>query len=209
MKVPAFFASHTKEGLLASDGHFSGVRAVAGQRTVPFGEATARGIIRDVRSPAVVVDCDSLTRGVFTEGVLKSMKVRGADIWYMTYIETVDDVFDGFNTDAEMLMAPYHTVLDDDEFRDIHSVSDSVIPTVFVRKGYGIVSRRRKDPVTRILEHLTDLGFYKTCVLDTDDSLSDYDWASIYEDFPAAIPFTDSRRASEQGFPITIEPFMV
>lgn len=208
MQVPAFFASYRDDSIVATDGRFSGVRAVAGSRTMPFEQAVSEGIIKESRAPAVVVDCDSLTMGAFIEHIPKNMKVRGADLWFMTFIQDVDDVFDSFTTNADTLLAPYHTVLSDAEFRDMHNVSDSVIPTVFVRRGYGIVNRRRKDTVETILSHLSDLGFYKTCVLDTDGSIPDYEWADIYDGFPAAIPFTDSPDAKAQGFQMTIEPFI-
>ena len=74
----------------------------------------------------VVVDSDSLSARRFTEGVVKRMKVRGCDIWLMTWIEDADDLFDAFNTNADMVLGPYHATGSDEDLSDILSVSDSL-----------------------------------------------------------------------------------
>ena len=109
----------------------------------------------------VVVDSDSLSARRFTEGVVKRMKVRGCDIWLMTWIEDADDLFDAFNTNADMVLGPYHATGSDEDLSD-----------------------------------LADLGFYRTCVVDTDDSLSG-SWETLRDDFPSAIPFTRSPESTE------------
>ena len=96
MDIPAFFTSRTDDRLSVSCGRFTSTKTEHWGPAVPFNEATGAGIIREERSPAVVVDVDSLESKAFNEGVMKIMKVRGADLWFMTYIETVDDVFDAF-----------------------------------------------------------------------------------------------------------------
>lgn len=209
MDVPAFFTSFRDGSMVVTDHRFEGTLPVIGDRWSPFGEATSAGTVREARAPAVVVDCESLRRRTFTEGVLKGMRVRGADIWFMTHIEFVEDLFDAFNTSAEMVLAPYHTTASDAELEDMHSVSDCLIPVVYIVRGRCVTRRGGTDRVTRVLEDLSDLGFYRTCVLDTDDSLPLHEWELVREDYPSAVPFTGSGRTDALGFPIRVVPFRV
>lgn len=211
MEIPAFFATYRDGSLMAADGRFIGTVPRLGDRLVPFQEATGSREITEERGPAVVLDCDSLGSRVFRENVLKRMRVRGSDIWFMTYIETVDDVFDSFNTNAEKLLAPYHTVLDDAEWEDIHGVSDSVIPTVYIHCGQAVCRRGRLKDVCTVLDSLADMGFYKCCILDADESLSAYDWCQALQEHPSTVPFVFGPASNVQihGFKDAIVPFRV
>ena len=91
MRIPAFMTTWQDGGLQCTDGWFHGTVPGKGSRTVPFHEAVSEGTVKEARSPAVVVDLDSLGRRYFDEKVMKNMKVRGADIWFMTYIQDADD----------------------------------------------------------------------------------------------------------------------
>lgn len=124
------------------------------------------------------------------------MKVRGCDIWLMTWIEDADDLFDAFNTNADMVLGPYHATGSDEDLSDILSVSDSFVPAVFVAGGRAVMRRAGRDSVPGALSRLADLGFYRTCVVDTDDSLSG-SWETLRDDFPSAIPFTRSPESTE------------
>ena len=196
MFIPAIFASRPKSGLTASESWFQGTVPTLYGRTAPFQDAAAEVPRGEVRTPVTVVDADSLYARTFTEGVLKEMKVRGCDIWFMTWIETVDDLFDAFNTSADMVLGPLHAIASDPELEDILSVSDSFMPAVFVREGHAVGRRRSRSSPSETLAHLADLGFYRTCVVDTDDSLSG-SWETLRDDFPSAIPFTRSPESTE------------
>lgn len=207
MRIPAFMTTWQDGGLRCTDGWFHGTVPGKGSRTVPFHEAVSEGTVKEVRSPAVVVDLDSLGRRYFDEKVMKNMKVRGADIWFMTYIQDADDVFDAFNTDADMLLAPYHTIRSREDLEDIHSVSDCVIPVVYCVGGRAVIGRGRTDDVPSVLDSLADIGFYRTCVLDTDGSVTGREWLDVHENYPSAIPFSNSELPPSHGFQTVIAPF--
>ena len=59
-----------------------------------------------------------------------------------------------------------------------------------------MMRRAGRDSVPGALSRLADLGFYRTCVVDTDDSLSG-SWETLRDDFPSAIPFTRSPESTE------------
>ena len=166
------------------------------------------GLIREQKAPALFVDCNSFREKGFSERIMTNMKVKGAEVWFMTYIETVDDLFDSFNRDAEQVFAPYHAILNESELRDICSVSDSFLPVVFVNNGKAMLPGRRTGDVLSVLEKLVSLGFYKNCVLDTDEGLDGYTWSVIAEDYPSTLPFIDNP-SRLTGFQNVITPYLI
>lgn len=156
----------------------------------------------------VVIDCNSFAQRGFSEKVMKHLRVPGADLWFMTCINTVDDVFDAFNRDADFVFAPYHMILNEAELKDIIDVSDSVVPVVFVSKGRAVLRGRRRSDVVDVLDKLIDLGFYRNCLLDTDGSLDGYTWSIVSSDYPSTIPFVDSPSRLE-GCKNVITPYLL
>lgn len=195
MDIPALFASFSYGALHSHEAWFRGTRPVVRGTSVPFGEAVA-GLPRgEDRGTVAVIDLDSLSLCRFTEGVVKNMRVRGHDIWLMTWIEDADDLFDAFNTNADMVLGPLHAVSSDSDLRDILSVSDSFIPTAFVEGGRVLGTGRREDVVDAV-RRLHDIGFSRACVLDTDESVTDGEWDDVFDDMPSAVAFADRRMTS-------------
>lgn len=195
MDIPALFASFSDGALHSHEAWFRGTRPVVRGTSVPFGEAVA-GLPRgEDRGTVAVIDLDSLSLCRFTEGVVKNMRVRGHDIWLMTWIEDADDLFDAFNTNADMVLGPLHAVSSDSDLRDILSVSDSFIPTAFVEGGRVLGTGRREDVVDAV-RRLHDIGFSRACVLDTDESVTDGEWDDVFDDMPSAVAFADRRMTS-------------
>lgn len=195
MDIPALFASFSDGALHSHEAWFRGTRPVVRGTSVPFGEAVA-GLPRgEDRETVAVIDLDSLSLCRFTEGVVKNMRVRGHDIWLMTWIEDADDLFDAFNTNADMVLGPLHAVSSDSDLRDILSVSDSFIPTAFVEGGRVLGTGRREDVVDAV-RSLHDIGFSRACVLDTDGSVTDGEWDDVFDDMPSAVAFIDRRMTS-------------
>lgn len=195
MDIPALFASFSDGALHSHEAWFRGTRPVVRGTSVPFGEAVA-GLPRgEDRGTVAVIDLDSLSLCRFTEGVVKNMRVRGHDIWLMTWIEDADDLFDAFNTNADMVLGPLHAVSSDSDLRDILSVSDSFIPTAFVEGGRVLGTERREDVVDAV-RRLHDIGFSRACVLDTDGSVTDGEWYDVFDDMPSAVAFIDRRMTS-------------
>ncbi len=201
MEIPALYAERDGEFLRAIEPPARGV-IPSDHGTTSFRQA-AESIPRgDSRGAVTVVDADSLRAGEFLEGVVKRMRVRGSDIWFMTCVRDADDLMDAFNTVAEKVLAPYHMIDGLDSAKDILSVSDAVIPSVFVRNG-GAVRGDLRD----IMESLESIGFYRMCVVDTDGSVPMGDWEWIADMFPSTIPFVDDPgRISGLGFEDVIAP---
>ncbi len=206
MQVPALFSVYD-DSLHAVDGWFTSSSARYGDRRQDFAKAVSEAVGRD-GGPYLVVDCNSFEERRFSEKVMKHMSIKGSEQWLMTCINTVEDVFDAFNKDAEYVFGPYHMILDDYELKDICDVSDSFIPTVFVHNGKAVLPGGKLGDVIKTLEKLVSVGYYKNCVLDTEVSLDGYSWSVISEDYPSTIPFID-RPSDDKGFEDVITPYLM
>ena len=205
MDIPAVFARHRDSQITLSEVRFRRTVPVPDGVTHPLSDIAGR-LSHEDRMPLVVVDMNSLCQRYFCEKIMKHLRVRGAYLWMMTYIETADDLFDAFNGNAERIISPYHASLSDDDLADILDVSDSFVPAVYAVSGEGIRRKGRRAPVESILGDLRDMGFYKVCVVDTDSSLSDETWGYIASEHPSAMPFRAVGEAPA-GFEDRIVPF--
>jgi hypothetical protein len=195
MESPAFFIRRRNEAMEAARPVFKGTSPMRPPSWSPLADAL-RHVDKDVRKPFLAVDGDSLASGSLGTEVMKNLRVRGADVWLLSYVEIAEDVFDAFNMGADMLLAPLHTIRSETALRDIHGVSDSVIPTLFCSGGDAAGMRGRVG-IYDALSMLVDEGFPRCCILDTDGSV---DWDAVREDFPSAIPFSNRHI---EGFGLT------
>lgn len=208
MEIPAFFASYCDGEMLASDGYFSSVGPKRGRRTYPFTEKVSECLPAIRRPPVTVIDCNSFEEREFTGDVMKNLRLQGTEIWFFTYIETVEDVFDAFNKDASLVFAPYHFIADDSELRDICNVSDSVVPVISINRGRAVAPGGRQDDALDILDKLVGIGYYRNCILDMEGSLDGRTWSVIRDDYPSTIPFMD-RPGGIEGLPNVIVPYLL
>jgi hypothetical protein len=202
MEIPAMFVRSRESGIQAGLPVFRGRDPKRPPEWRPLGEALRDSLSREERGTFVAVDGDSLAMKEFSPDMMKSLRVRGADIWLLTHVEDADDVFDVFNLGVDTLLAPFHTIRSVRDLRDIHDVSDSVVPVVFCMNGSAL-SASHPMPVMEALDELVDAGFYRNCVFDTDGRVSGYDWDSVRRSQPSAIPFTESEVS---GFQNVIRP---
>lgn len=148
------------------------------------------------KATVLVMDVKGLQRRNLNDVLLKRLKIRGARTWFLTHIESVDDIFDAFNTDAESVLFPVHTVRSATEMEDIRSVSDSSVPAIFVRKGAVSIlggSVAFGDAVERVF----GIGYHTVAVMDTDGSMSEGDWSSL-ADSGGIIPCSFTGRVKEE-----------
>lgn len=206
MEIPAIFAQADRSGELRS------IKVEEG-RSIPSGEDTLTGFDEaasslpqtESRDPVVVIDWGSICSRSFHEKVLKNMRVRGRDIWFMSWISDADDLMDAFNTTADTVISPLNAISDIEDLEDINTMSDSFIPAILCRNGGGMGIGSLPRGIRETLESLESLGFYRTCVVDTDGSVTSYEWERIGDIFPSTIPFV-SRASDAPGFGTTIAP---
>ena len=132
------------------------------------------------KHPVVVMDVEGLRRRNMSNTLLKRLKIRGSRTWFMTQIETLEDVFDAFNTDADAVLMPLHTVFDDRELDAIIEASDSVIPAIFVKERMTR-SFLGRTSVQTALDMLNRKGYSRSIVIDTDGSFGLEQWEMLAE----------------------------
>ncbi len=206
MKIPAIFAEYRSGRLLAAFPP-EGSAVPESHGKVGFSEAASLIPREDSRSPAVVVDTGSILSGCFDEGVVKEMRIRGADIWFMTCVRDADDLMDAFNTTAEMVMAPAHLISDEKSARDILSMSDCVIPAILVSGGRPTDGGIALGDIDATVRRLESLGFCRLCIWDSDGSVPETEWQRLADSVPSAVPFVPEISAAERcGFQTLICP---
>ena len=146
----------------------------------------------------LVIDVKGLQRGNLNDVLLKRLRIRGTRTWFMTNIESVDDVFDAFNTDAEAVLVPVNTVRSEEEFEDILSVSDSAIPVILVGKRGTLFIGESLDYIKAVRRAFA-AGFATAAVFDLDDSLTEDNWTSL-KDEGEIIPCSFSGKIKGERF---------
>ena len=206
MDIPAVFARFADGGVALHEGHFR--RTVPVVDGAPHPLSSISGMVdRESRSPFLVVDVNSLAGRFFCEKIMKNVKVRGASMWLMTFIEDADDLFDAFNYTADMVVSPYHVSESDAALADIYDVSDSFVPAVYVNRGKAVLRKGRPGDLRRTLDRLNDIGFGRICILDSDMSVPEDEWVAIADRYPSAIPFPGwAGGTCPEGFETRVAP---
>jgi len=144
----------------------------------------------DERTEVIVVDVKGLNRGNMDDNLLTEMIIPGSDIWYLTHIEDIEDVFDGFMGDVSKIMIPYHTVRNKMVLEEAYDVSDNCVPVVFSSEYdfNGMIS---------CIENVFRIGYTEAVVFDIDDTVSEGDWDTLKRKFDNVIPFVRNRSRIE------------
>ena len=191
-------------GLFAGKITFDGLvpRMVGDRKKVEMVKVKA-GTSSEERGIVLIIDVKGLQRGNLDDVVLKRLKMRGRTTWFMTTIENADDLFDAFNTDAETVLVPSHTVRSEEDLEDILSVSDSAIPVILVRKRTAVLFGEDMD-YRKAAETILRMGFTAVAVIDLDDSVTEDGWNHL-KDMGEIIPCSmtgtiEGERFEELGF---------
>jgi hypothetical protein len=144
----------------------------------------------DERTEVIVVDVKGLNRGNMDDNLLTEVTIPGSDIWYLTHIEDIEDIFDGFMGDVMKIMIPYHTVRNKMVLEEAYDVSDNCIPVVFssVYDLNGMIS---------CIENVFRIGYTEVVVFDIDDVVSEGDWTTLTRRFDNVIPYVRNRSRIE------------
>jgi hypothetical protein len=143
----------------------------------------------DERSSVVVVDVKGFTKGKIDDRLLMTMRFPGNDVWFLTYVEDIEDVFDCFMGDIEKLLIPYHTTISKHVMAEAFDVSENVIPVIFAPQGRAICRGGSTKDIITAIEEMTKIGFEEIAVLDTDSVLRIDDWISLNDRTRGLIPF--------------------
>lgn len=189
MQVPIIpVTSDSEKNLLTGEITFDGVTPRLLDGLSDYMDAV-RNIVSgfEERRPVLILDVKGIQRKNINDVLLKHLKARGADIWFMTDIERVDDVLDAFNTDADLVFAPIHLISEDTDYPELTEISDSIVPTIFVRDGRAVLRKGSTYDISSLAESLYDMGSPYVCIFDTDGSLEGR-WDGLSDDW--IIPYS-------------------
>jgi hypothetical protein len=143
----------------------------------------------DDRMLALAVDVKGFGKEKMDDRFLMNIELRGFDVWFMTHIKDIEDVFDSFMGDIAKLLIPYHTTRNDMVLEEAFDMSDECIPVVFVSQGRAICREYQTKDIGEAAEELARMGFSEIAVFDTDSMLRKDDWTYLRERHTGLIPF--------------------
>jgi len=156
----------------------------------------------DDRMPVLVADVRGLGKKELDDRLLMNMSFPGSDVWFLTPIKDVEDVFDCFMGSTVKLLVPYHMTRNDIVMEEAYEVTENCIPALFVSHGRVICRGEQTKDLASAIAEMERIGFAEIVVFDTDSTLSTDDWGSLHERHPGLIPFIRNRDgiAGDAGF---------
>lgn len=97
--------------------------------------------------------------------LMKDSRVRGWQRWFDPGIRTIDDVFDAFSMDVDMLMIGSSNLDSFEVFEEAHEVSDSCIP-LLMYNGKSVIFSNGVYDLSKTLKKIDAIGFENIVVLD-------------------------------------------
>ena len=187
MEIPALYAVFRGGSIMTGQVTYTG-----GKMTLDERLQAARDMFRefDERTDVVVVDVRGLNRRNMDDILLMEMIIPGSDIWYLTHVKDIEDIFDGFMGDVSKIMIPYHTVRNKMVLKEIYDVSDSCIPVLF-SSVYDL------DGMISGLANVFRIGYAEAVVYDIDDVVSEGDWTILKSKFDNVMPHVRNRSRIE------------
>ncbi|MDR0508334.1 MAG: hypothetical protein LBG63_00690 [Candidatus Methanoplasma sp.] len=147
----------------------------------------------DDRMPVLVVDVRGFGKKELDDRLLMNMRFPGSDIWFMTHIKDVEDVFDCFMGNTVKVLIPYHTTRNDVVVEEAYEVTENCMPALFVSGGRVICRGEQTKDLGSAIAEMERIGFTEIVVFDTDSVLRNDDWGSLLERHPGLIPFVRNR----------------
>jgi hypothetical protein len=199
MDIPAVYAVLRSGEIRAAPVRMDGVSIWFDSEPAAF---IHRPDAADRREPIVVADVKGLGKGELDDRLLTRIKIPGSDVWFLTHVEDVDDIFDCFMGDIAKVLIPYHTVRNSKVLEEAYEVSDNCIPILFVSQGKAVCRGGKTKDIMDAVEELERIGFAETAVLDTDGMMTADDWAAMNGRSKGLIPYVRDRDKvpSEIGF---------
>ena len=101
--------------------------------------------------PIILLDVDGFSERFLNGEIVKEVRIKGRDLWFVTYVENIEDVISALTGAFSGLGIPMHTVKEEDLMDHASEMSDSVFPVAFVRNGTEISTGRRPDELEIML----------------------------------------------------------
>jgi hypothetical protein len=153
----------------------------------------------DDRIPVLMVDVKGLGKRDMDDRLLMSLTFPGCDVWFMTHILDVEDVFDCFMGNIAKVLIPYHTTRNNTVMKEAYEVSENCIPVLFVSGGAAVCRGGETKELRSAIAELSKTGFQEIAVLDTDQSVGKEEWTALNDRYEEVIPFIRKDDGSAEG----------
>jgi hypothetical protein len=196
MEMPAIYCAYKGGELRSAPVKFEGTNIsflTEPARTAYSSEGS------DERTEVLLVDVKGLRRREMDDRTFTDIRFPGSDIWLLTHIRDVEDVFDCFMRGIMKLLVPFHTIKDYEVMADIFDMSDNCIPVLFVRDRNVIMRGGRTKDLRTAIADMYQMGFREIAVLDTDSSVGKDEWTALSERYEGIIPFVRNGDAAADG----------
>ncbi len=124
----------------------------------------AHGITGE-NDPIILLDIDGFSERFLNGELVKEIRIRGRDLWFVTYIENLEDVIGALSGSFSGLGIPMHTVREENLMDLASEMSDSVFSVAFIKDGKELSTGRRPDELVIILRKK---GVQRLVCIDTD-----------------------------------------
>lgn len=190
MNVPSIYSVFKGGEIRSAKASFDGFK-------ISFASEPVRTIYAfdelDERSPVVIIDVNGINKRDLDDKMITNIKVPGGDVWFLTFIDSIEDVFDCFMGNISKVLIPYHTLRDSHVMKEAFEVSDNCIPVLFVSEGRVMGRNGQSGEIRAVLKEMTAIGFPEVVVFDSDNMMTDYDWTAILERYSGVIPYVKDR----------------
>ena len=172
------------------DAFVSGTLRFDGRMPVIEGERPLREVLKEAYDstqqddPIILLDVDGFGDRFLNVELVKEIRIRGRDLWFVTHVENLEDVISALTGSFSGLGIPMHTMREDDLLDKASEMSDLVFPAAFVRNGTELSTGRRPDELEIIYRRE---GFPRLLIIDMDQlSAKDVSMAITVSESPTA-----------------------
>ncbi len=149
--LPIVPASGRRGAFVSGDLYFEGdVPKLRG--AVPLKNALLKAYeVTGDDDPIILLDVDGFSERFLNGEIVKEVRIRGRDLWFVTYVENLEDVISALTGSFSGLGIPMHTVREDGLMGLASEMSDLTFPVAFVRNGAELSTGRRPDELEIVM----------------------------------------------------------
>lgn len=148
---------------------------------------------RDRKDPIMIMDVDGICDKRMGPEIIRRTKKRKMNIWLMTSITSVDDIFDAFYSGSSSLFMPLHLIPSENVLKEINTLSEECVPTLFLSNGKALGSRDAAAAVALARR----CGYRRICVMETSGTYDGNLWRWLFSTGMDVIPYV--HKINEEG----------
>ena len=115
--------------------------------------------------PIILLDVDGFADRFLNGEIVKEIRVKGRDLWFVTYVENLEDVISALTGSFSGLGIPMHTMREEYLMDKASEMSDLVFPVAFVKNGLELSTGRRPDELEILMRRE---GYPRALFIDMD-----------------------------------------